>query len=212
MNTTTNEVKFERNCFMFGEELTAVIGLPSKTLIYPSMEQHHSLCSDRNYWYRNCSSQRDYIIDLLEIFSSTEKCLLLSRHASIVLWFCSLSVLASNYIYIYTVCILYFVGNDLLTLKSCRYLGRSSDIYICTFATNIRSIFQDVDNSLKLADRFLQNIYAIYIQYIYIYMTLPLPLSYIYVLNEFLLFFSICWDSEIHCKNRHIIIDQFRWH
>ena len=144
MDTTTNEVKFERNCFMFGEELTAVIGLPSKTLIYPSMEQHHSLCSDRNYWYRNCSSQRDYIIDLLEIFSSTEKCLLLSRHASIVLWFCSLSVLASNYIYIY--------------------------------------------------------------------MTLPLSLSYIYVLNEFLLFFSICWDSEIHCKNRHIIIDQFRWH
>ena len=25
MNTTTNEVKFERNCFMFGEEFTAAI-------------------------------------------------------------------------------------------------------------------------------------------------------------------------------------------
>ena len=25
MDTTTNEVKFERNCFMFGEEFTAAI-------------------------------------------------------------------------------------------------------------------------------------------------------------------------------------------
>ena len=70
MNTTTNEVKFERNCFMFGEEFTAVIGLPSKTLIYRFMEQHHCLCSERDYWYRNCPSQRDYtlIIDMLQSF------------------------------------------------------------------------------------------------------------------------------------------------
>ena len=65
MNTTTNEVKFERNCFMFGEELTAVIGLPSKTLIYRFMEQHHCLCSERDYWYRNSSSQWDYTIAVI---------------------------------------------------------------------------------------------------------------------------------------------------
>ena len=44
--------------------------LLSKTLIYPFMEQHHCLCSERDYWYRNCPSQRDYtlIIDMLQSF------------------------------------------------------------------------------------------------------------------------------------------------
>ena len=34
MNNATNEVKFERNCSMFEEQFTVVIGLPSKTLLW----------------------------------------------------------------------------------------------------------------------------------------------------------------------------------
>ena len=39
--------------------------LLSKTLIYPFMEQHHCLCSERDYWYRNSSSQWDYTIAVI---------------------------------------------------------------------------------------------------------------------------------------------------
>ena len=34
MNNATNEVKFERNCFLFGEQFTVVISFPSKTLLW----------------------------------------------------------------------------------------------------------------------------------------------------------------------------------